>query len=96
VTTLRAAVCGLVIVLVLAPALGFAAGGQALHLWNKHPRHTGGHDVSPSRAAWKTTPGAPSPSLPALVWTLVGRLSPPAPVLVTPPMPRPPFVPPRA
>ena len=86
-TTLRAAVCGLVMVLVLAPALGFAAG---------HPRHTGGHDVSPSRAAWKTTPGAPSPSLPALVWTLVGRLSTPAPLLVTPPMPRPPFVPPRA
>ncbi|HXD96840.1 MAG TPA: hypothetical protein VN646_09880 [Candidatus Acidoferrum sp.] len=95
-TPLRVSLCVLVVLLVVAPCLGFAAGSPMLHAQTKHTRHAAGHDRDASRPAWKTTPGTASASLPALVLGLAGRLSPPSVLVVTPPSLRPPFVPPRA
>jgi hypothetical protein len=93
-TLRRLVLCGFVVLLVVVPCLGFAAGEPALHIWNKHPRHASGHD-GPGRTVWKPTPGTLNAPTPAQVLALIGRLSPPPPRAVTPPLPRPPFVPPR-
>jgi hypothetical protein len=93
-TLRRLALCGFVVLLVVVPCLGFAAGEPALHIWNKHPRHASGHDGS-GRAVWKPTPGMPNAPPPVQVLTLMGRLSPPPRREVTAPFLRPPFVPPR-
>jgi hypothetical protein len=90
----RLVMWGFVVLLVVLPCLGFAAGEPALHIWNKHPRHASGHDGG-SRVVWKPTPGTLNAPPPAQVLALMGRLSPPPLRAVTPPLPRPPFVPPR-
>jgi hypothetical protein len=95
-TALRCGLCVLVVFLVVTPCLGLAAGEPVLHVRTKHSHHAVGHDSDSSRAAWKTTPGTPSPSLPVQVLSLVGRLSSSPTLVVTPPTIRPPFVPPRA
>jgi len=91
----RLVMWGFVVLLVTLPCLGFAAGEPALHIWNKHPRHATGHDGS-SRVVWKPTPGVLNTPRPRPALALIGLLSPPPPRVVTPPLIRPPFVPPRA
>jgi hypothetical protein len=93
-TAFRSGVCLLAVVLVIVPALGFATGDQALHLWDHHPRDASNHLGAP-HVAWKTTPAAvtPSPPIPPVRPAAFRALErPPAPTFVGV---RPPFVPPR-
>jgi hypothetical protein len=94
--SLRVTVSALVVLLVLAPCLGFAAGEAAPPVPHKHSSHGPGRGPGGSRAIWTSTPGTPVVALPAVVLSLVGRLSSSRPLVVASPMLRPPFVPPRA
>ena len=94
--SLRVTVFALVVLVVLAPCLGFAAGEPAPFAPHKHSSHARGRDAGCARAAWKSTPGTAVAALPTVVLSLVGRLSSPRTLVVASPMLRPPFVPPRA
>lgn len=95
-TALRLLVSGLVLLVVVAPCLGFATGPAAAHFGSKQARDAPGRGSDSSHMAWKTTPGTPTSSLPTLALALTGRLSPSRPLLVASPTLRRPFVPPRS
>lgn len=94
-TPTRVGLCVLVTVLVLTPFLGFAAGEVAHHIWEKHPRHATGHHADASPFVWKTTPGTLASRPAPLVVARVERLVVESPVMLTPLIAQPPFVPPR-
>jgi len=94
-TAFRVSVWILNLLLVLGPAAGFAAGDQALHIWNKHPRHSASQLGAP-HVAWKTSPAAATPSPPIVVVDLAGLRPFDASAVPSSAGPRPPFVPPRA
>jgi hypothetical protein len=91
----RVSVWILNILLVLGPVAGFAAGDQALHIWNKRPHHAVSQVGAP-HAAWKTIPAAPTPSPRIVVAGPAGLRPVDAPTMLPSAGPRPPFVPPRA
>ena len=95
-TVLRIIVYGLIVVLVLTPFLGFAAGDVAVQIWNKHPRHAKAPSDDVPRITWKTTPGTVTSPPAVIVLVRVGPAYTQAPALAQSLITRPPFVPPRA
>src|SRR5689334_5372970 len=91
----RAGILSLLVVLVGVAFLGFAAGDQVRHVWDKHPRHAGSQHAGAPHVAWKSTPGtSPAPASLAVL-PLAGLVAAAgAPVIDAAPA-RPPFVPPR-
>jgi len=94
-TAFRVSVWILNILLGLGPAAGFAAGDQALHIWNKPPRHSASQVGAPHGVS-KTTPAAATPSPPVVLAGLAGPRSFDVPAMPSSAGPRPPFVPSRA
>ncbi len=89
-------VCALVVVLVLTPCLGFAAGDLTLQHSTNHPRHAKTSRTDSSSVSWKTTPGILVHVSAPVVLGMVGPVA-ASDVVVAPAVAsRPPFVPPRA
>jgi hypothetical protein len=93
-TAFRVAVFVLTVVLVAVPFLGFAAGDQALEIWNTQPRHASGH-VGVPHITWKTTPAAVTSCRLIVVVALVAHGVAATPASTPSIALHPPFVPPR-
>ncbi len=96
VTLRRVSLCGLILVLVITPVLGFAAGAEALHIWNKCPRHASHHHADVAHFVWKTTPSVSAPQAPMMTASSPERIFTDTPARAASVIASPPFVPPRA
>jgi hypothetical protein len=93
-SAVRVATWALGLLLAVGPPLGFAAGDQALQIWNKHPRHASS-EVGAPHAASKTAQAAATPARPAPSFSHARTFFAEAPLATSSPGLRPPFVPPR-